>query len=322
MSAFPFILAQSLLEMRGPEFLTLYASVAAIAIAALIVVRWVGDPSRGKAPPPLPEEMDPRELAWLRGGLEELVRLSGLELIQRGYIRYRESGDLICSADPPRKRHLSRGLRAMLDLVKDQPTAKELMSKTKQLFAEEDQELAQRAEAEGYLLPASASKLIGTLGGLLAFGLFLLGVVKVIYALNHGRYNVWYLILLTIAATCLCSWLGNVPRLSARGRADLAQAQAALGDLRGRAPSLVDSADPLLILAAGAYGLGILDSTSYAGYRTYYHPPAGSGSSCGSGCSSASSGSSCSSSSSDSGSSGCGGGGGGGCGGCGGGGGD
>ena len=67
--------------MNGPEFLLLYVILIAVA---LLITRWFNhwrDPRSGEPLPAVPSPADPYELAWLRGGSPEAIRLAAYELI-------------------------------------------------------------------------------------------------------------------------------------------------------------------------------------------------------------------------------------------------
>ncbi len=302
------------LDLRGPEFLAFYAIALAAGLVFLAVLRRKADRSVDLPEPALPEQLDARELAWLRGGVPELVRLTGLDLLQRGYVIVKGSDRLESHPTPPPKRHLSAPSRSMLELIKDQPSRAGLKTRASAAFAGEAEDLEKKAREEQLLTDEKAQASLNTAAWVLLIILLGIGLLKLWTALQRGRTNVGFLLILMVVALIGILLIRKLPRLSARGRRYLEQAQAALSGLKARAPSLVENMDPMLILAAGAFGTHILTSTSYGTYHRYYHPP-GQGSSCSGGSSSSScgSGSSCSS-----GSSGCGGGGGGGCGGCGG----
>src|SRR5262249_28454252 len=73
-------------NMIGPDFLLFYACVIAITLG---ICRWRvdwQDPTAGQTPPRLPTDPDPYEVAYLRGGENEVTRLAVFGLIQRGYL--------------------------------------------------------------------------------------------------------------------------------------------------------------------------------------------------------------------------------------------
>lgn len=159
------------------------------------------------------------------------------------------------------------------------------------------------------------------------------GFTKVLIALNAGRTNVGFLIVLVIAALFIAAAI-SFPRLTESGKAMIEDVQSLYSGLRDRATLLNPGGagiEPMML--AAVFGIGALAGPAFS-YAGSLFPGAkkrsssgscGSHSSCslglGSSCSSGSSSDSSSSSSCSSGSScgsSCGGGCGGGCGGCGG----
>lgn len=80
-------------ELTGSQFLGFYAVVAGIVLAVSWWWKWASDPTAGEAVPPVPQEVDPYELAYLRGGENELARVVIVNLTDRGYLRrFKEDG--------------------------------------------------------------------------------------------------------------------------------------------------------------------------------------------------------------------------------------
>src|SRR5579862_824367 len=83
-----------LLTLRGPEFLLVYIAVAAWAYggAYWISLKMESEP-RDRTP-----VRDPYVIAYLRGGLGELIRVVVLSLTLRGLVNFEERG--IQTTDP------------------------------------------------------------------------------------------------------------------------------------------------------------------------------------------------------------------------------
>jgi uncharacterized protein (TIGR04222 family) len=316
----------SLANMQGPAFLVLYG----VVIAATLLWCWwqarAADPTTAQSPPSVPSHPDPYEIAYLRGGENEVTRVAVFTLLQRGYLQ---------RAPAPRSRFGIRPAERLTRTAK-YPPAGSLAPLERQVFnwfssprspleifqsrvpAEVKRECAgyeQRARDERLLMPEAAvnqTRLMRVLGAIVILGL---GGYKLAVALTTGHNNVVFLIIMAIVALVALRGVTRLPRLSRRGVAYLQQLRLAYQPSR----ATLDWAggDDLLPLMIGVFGIGVLSGTPLDDYRQMFPAAAqasGSGGSCGSSCSSTSS---CSSS-------GCGGGGGGGggCGGCGGGGGD
>ena len=165
----------------------------------------------------------------------------------------------------------------------------------------------------------------GRLKRLVIAGLVLIGVggAKVLIALEAGRANVGFLIILMIVAVIVAGKI-SFPRLTESGKAMLEDVKSLYSGLKDRAAlSKPGDAGVEPAMLAAVFGVGALSATGYADQLAPHRrkkadgscaTDCGCGSSCSSSSSSDSSSSSCSSGSSCSGGGGCGGG----CGGCGG----
>src|SRR2546421_9539199 len=101
--------------MPGPDFLWLYVIVI---VATVLVSRFaIGrlDSTAGAPPPPIPANPDPYEIAYLRGGENELVRVLIFHLIQRGYLETIDR-KIQRTTNPPSDADLTELERAVHDL--------------------------------------------------------------------------------------------------------------------------------------------------------------------------------------------------------------
>jgi uncharacterized protein (TIGR04222 family) len=74
-------------DLYGPYFLAFYAlTIGAVVVACYKSVRGV-DRTQGMEPPDIPAKLDPYEVAYLRGGANEVTRVAIASLIQRGLLR-------------------------------------------------------------------------------------------------------------------------------------------------------------------------------------------------------------------------------------------
>jgi len=256
-------------DLRGPEFLLFYIILCAVVFLALFLIRRAIESDS----PPKVDVGDPCLIAYLRGGEKETLQVALVSLIDRGLLVL--TGTQIKRADNAAPSAVRR------------PIEKALM--------------------ETYAKPGTRAR---WLCFTLAF--FLLGLVgasKIYIALERGRTNVQFLIILMVVAFVIAAKV-SFPRLTARGTAMLKDVQTLYAGLKDRAASLRPGGatiEPMML--AAAFGVGALAGEGFAYTATLFPRPRRSsgGSSWGD---SGSGGSSCGSS--------CGGGGcGGGCGGCG-----
>jgi uncharacterized protein (TIGR04222 family) len=293
-------------DMPGPQFLWFYA----VAIGVILGYGWWSlrrwDPTASLPAPLIPTNPDPYEIACLRGGDREVSRLMVLALLERQYLETTGDGEIrrrIPRMDPDSLNNAERQLLHWFDVAR----------KPRELFSGQAGEivrgctapLEQRLLAEQLVASPELRSAVWRTVLACATAVAAVGGYKLAVALEKGRSNYRYLILMMIfgvASTLLLS-LGR--RLTARGRTYLQNLSTAFADLR-REPGFPSDPAPKLLLAAGVFGMAVLAGTEYEPLRRLYaRSERDSGSSCGGG---------------DSGG-GCGGGdGGGGCGGCGGGG--
>jgi uncharacterized protein (TIGR04222 family) len=337
-----FLTDNPIANLHGPAFLGFFF----IFIVAMCVWTWYrassADGTRETPAPPLPEKLDPLEIAYLRGGSEEQVRLIILDLVARGYLVHAEKSSktgrtestIEHSPTHPDVAHLDSLARCVYDWIDQPKLAVQFFPGLSDALQKKKvaRETAGQLEVLGLIASEEQRTAVRRACVPAQWLIFLLGAYKLVVALSRGRHNVIFLVLMTIAGIYLVQRFCRPHRLTALGRRYLARVQQALVGLKPRLPSLVTSRDDAHFnLAVAAFGIGALDITSYAFYPKMFdkgarHPaggcasaascgvaaPAvssgGGGSGCGSGSSSScSSGSSCGSS--------CGGGGG--CGGCG-----
>lgn len=300
-------------DLPGPQFLLFYLIFAGVVIAGLAFWRRRAELSAGA---PRLDLSDPYLIAYLRGGEAEVLRVATVSLIDRGLLV--RNG-----------RQLQRAENASPDSVR-RPVEQALLKKYARggevSWMFEDDGLSTACQAyeatlrQARLLPdeyVNQARLVR-----LVVACFLLsgvGFTKVLIALDAGRTNVGFLIILTIAAIVVAAAI-SFPRLTESGKAMIEDVQRLYSGLRDRAPLLSSGGagiEPMML--AAVFGVGALagPAFSYAGdlfprAKRSQSNACGTDGGCGSSCSSSScsSGSSCGSS--------CGGGCGGGCGGCGG----
>jgi uncharacterized protein (TIGR04222 family) len=325
-----------LATMYGPYFLIIFGFVIFFIVIILALVKTQFDKTDKLGIPQIPPQIDPYEIAFLRGGTNEVVRSVIFSLLQKGFIEIDNS-----AAKPVIKKTQNQINKGSLNQIEITTLGwlgasrepKEFFNKNGlsgqiEMFGRtyqgrlEQQQFITDAELQNSFSPAKWTAL------LIIFGF---GAYKTTAAIAHGRYNIILLIIFTIVGLLIANAVAKLPRLTKLGKAYLERLQAAFDNLkytsqaayipsnqaRVAPPTTFAGVDPLL-LSVGVFGAGILAGTVFDSYnQTFQRAQASSfasGSSCSSGCGSCSSGSG--------GSSGDGGGGsscGGGCGGCGGG---
>jgi uncharacterized protein (TIGR04222 family) len=310
--------------MYGPYFLVLYISFIISTIIVYRVLKSRLDQTKHFSLPPIPQNPDPFEIAYLRGGANELARAVIFSLNQKNLVKF--NNEEKSSRIYPTNLQFDRR-----DLKPIELTALEWFGTTRearQIFQKDGlaeklkpyyETFQARLEMQHFLTDEEMKRR----NNRLAFKAFLvfggLGMYKLIAALYNGYYNIFGIVLITILGLFVLGVAANMPRLTKLGETYLKRLQIAFDRIKpsnhyplveqSHAPSATFPAVDPFLLSVGVFGGAALAGTIYSDYNLAFqraqNQSAISTSSCGSGCGS----SSCSS----------GGDGGGGCGGCGGG---
>ncbi len=284
-------------DLPGPQFLIFYVVLGVFTI----IILWLARQASEAADAPRIDYSDPYLLAYLRGGAPEVIRVATVSLIDRGLLQMTD--DQLVDVNQSTVNIVRRPIeKALLQHFRFRAKASSAFTSPAILSTcEEYRDALQRLG----LIP-DESILRVRLWRLCVAVILLSGVaaLKILIALQRGRTNIFFLVLLAVFFVFIAIRVHN-PLRTRRGDALLADLRNLFSSLKARAAMLRpggETADAALLMAV--FGLGALPAVSFP-YAKQFQPKssASSTSGCGSAC-----GSSCGSS--------CGGGGG--CGGCGG----
>jgi uncharacterized protein (TIGR04222 family) len=330
-----------LANMPGPAFLGLFG---ALLVGAIIILRIkAAKIEQGEfAPPlPIPDQIDPYKIAYLRGGDTEVIRTAMLDLVEQGRIvdvQKKGLGKILSQAKmqwkvadptdtgadlPPIQRAILRAFA----IPRDPETL--FQSDIKSRVHEETRPYRDWVDQEKLEADPEGRLQLRKLMIVCLMGIETLGAYKLAAAWMHHRSNVIFLIGMMFFAMIILPICAQHRRLSQRGKNFLRHLQSAFGKLRSVKDARSKPAEPdyafgnasLPLMAMGLFGVSALQGSSYDPlYQSYQRAASTSGgcstyTSFGCGSSSGDTGASCGSGSSCGSS--CGGGG---CGGCGGGG--
>ncbi len=325
-----FLIDNPLTNLAGPSFLVLFITFIVLVLVAQGLMKSYLDRSDQLPIPAIPPEIDPYEVAYLRGGPNELARSLIFSLVQKELVEFEELDSVSrikkteASAENVRLATVENIAYSWIGGGREAGTVFDtkigLVKQIEQYTHKYDIDLANRQFLMSEDLSAKAKRY-----ALIAAGMIVsVGAFKVVTAIMLGSYNVIFAIILTIIAFFIAMTMGKMPKVTKLGKQYLDRLNLAFSDLkyRSQAPYIGDNPRPAiaeggfagvdpLLLSVGIFGTGILAGTAFAGYndtfaRAQQQQQSGwSGSNCGSAC-----GSSCGSS--DGGGSSCGGG----CGGC------
>lgn len=297
-------------DLRGPQFLLFYV---ALSVLVIVVARWLRDQVES-GPVPQVSLDDPYFFAYLRGGMNEALRVAIVVLLDRGSLVAEGVTVRKKDVDPGSIQHpVEREVLSFFSTPQAASDALKLGTLGSSTYTYEA-----RAEELGLMPDEQGKRRRWVLFGIAAFGLGVVSLTKIGIALARGRTNILFLIIL--AGIVEFVLMKVVPAgITAKGKALLRDMRTLFGDLNNRRPLLQPGSGTKevawLVAVFGLIALplgGFPDvktlfprsmRTSAFGFDTYGGSSCGTVTSCGAA-------SSCGS--------GCGGGGcGGGCGGCG-----
>jgi uncharacterized protein (TIGR04222 family) len=322
-----FLFDNPLASMYGPYFLIFYSVFNIITLTVFSVLKNGLDKTDQLAIPPIPSSPDPYEIAYLRGGENELARAVVFSLTQKNLLKIINDGKTArfykTEADFD-----GRGLLPIEQIVlgwfgmtRDAHEIFHSNGLTQTLCAYYETYQA-RLEQQQLVPDDEIKRRRNKLQITTALVIAGLGLYKLAAAILNGFTNVWGLIIIGAIGVFLIAVFGKLPRQTKLGKKHLERLQIAFDRLKntsqfininqpGNSQPTFASVDPLL-LSVGVFGGTVLAGTMYDDYNHAFQKAHNTGSSCGSGCGSSSD----SSGGSDGGGGGCSSGG---CGGCGGG---
>jgi uncharacterized protein (TIGR04222 family) len=284
-------------DLPGPDFLVFYAFLGVFTIGLLWLARRASEP----ADAPRIDYSDPYLLAYLRGGEKEVIRVVMVSLIDRGLLQSNDDQLVVVNQNAVNIARLPIE-KALLQHFRFRANASSGF--TSPAILSTCQQYKDTLQRLGLLPDESIQR--ARLWRFVIAVLVLTGVaaLKILIALQRGRTNIFFLILLAVFFVFVAIRVHNSLR-TRHGDALLADLRNLFSSLKARARMLRpggETADAALLIAV--FGLDALHTAAFP-YAKRFQPKstALSTTSCGSAC-----GSSCGSS--------CGGGGG--CGGCGG----
>ncbi|MBC7782782.1 MAG: TIGR04222 domain-containing membrane protein [Burkholderiales bacterium] len=175
-------------EYSGVEFLQFFVFVLVLALVVAIALRWQARRSLAGAES---GELDPFEIAYLRGGQALAVRAAVAGLVSRKLLEYDLThGQFSVVGTPPRQLHPLE--TAILRAATNPASLRRIESQAALGLGQTQAALVERG-----LLVAPAAKASASIGTVLLLGVGIVGVIKVAVGISRER-PVGYLIALTI----------------------------------------------------------------------------------------------------------------------------
>ena len=254
------------LDLSGPAFLRFYLAYGVGFLVAAALLRFYLSSSsatlvsRRWSPGVYPREDDAYAIALLRGGPREVVRALLCRLVADGLLTLDRC--TLCRPDEsPRERSLAPFEEAALSTLRPAAGPENAclaVRRAAQMLAPQIGELHRQLEQEGLALTEAQARTQRRIGIAALLAVPGLGLAKLVVALDRGRTNVGFLIVLLVAYGAVCLFLLRPPLRTAAG-------SRYLDWLRGSHQGLVRMMSQgrrdgtgELALAAGIYGLASL----------------------------------------------------------------
>ena len=185
-------------DFRGPEFLVFFVFLSFFTILIVYFLRaWGEDDGLDETGLAKKIAQDPYQIAFLRGGRFESLRVSVISLIERGLLKI--DGEHLCCDDKEAVEKVRRPLdKAVLTKIGYKGRASELT--TDEVALAEADTIGQPLK-EMKLLPDDA--LLARRRTIMVLGILFLiaiAVVKIVVAFSRGHTNVIFLIFMTLIA--------------------------------------------------------------------------------------------------------------------------
>jgi uncharacterized protein (TIGR04222 family) len=222
-------------DMYGPYFLVIFT----ILTGGAVFFAWQNRLRiESRQPPlPVPDQVNPYQIGYLRGGTAEVIRIAVCELVTKGWIRQTLSSGANTNVhsirfeavDPKPETPLNDPVLQVVYEYFQKPQAPDsiFLSTVPEKLALPLEKWDRWMETEE-LTPSPASRFNINFGMFfLIFALALLAVYKLSVAMIKGHYNVLFLTILLNLAVVLILIVGMPRKLTRRGRNYLRDLQAA-----------------------------------------------------------------------------------------------
>lgn len=211
-------------NMYGPHFLLFYGFL--ITVTLLVSLWSVKHDSTASLPLPLvPSNPDPYEIAYLRGGENEVTRLVIFDLVQDGYLQINQDR-IERSLDYPAPIHLSAIEREVFNWFSSPRSVGEVFQSSLPVNVKKHCTVYEQHLLNDQLLfPITAKEIAKRVAKTGMFIILGLGGYKLLIALLKGNFNVMLLIMMGIISSIILAIISQPPRLSQRGQAYLKRLQ-------------------------------------------------------------------------------------------------
>jgi uncharacterized protein (TIGR04222 family) len=218
-----------LAQMYGPYFLLVYGAV--IGGVLLVCHRVLRDRTAALPVPKIPDDLEPYEVAYLRGGENAIAQLVVARLVELGYWEIVETTRLVATENPPDVELLNEIEKQAFENLTPRQLATEVRGEIARSLSTEP--LQQSLEQQN-LLTSGAMRQYNcwvVKGG--AIAILGLGGYKFIAAIHTHHYNVGFLVMMAAFSLIWLWFLYGVrtPRQTDLGKHYLQQLKNAFRDI-------------------------------------------------------------------------------------------
>lgn len=286
-----------ILNLPGPEFLNVFGLAVIVVLAATYLCIRFADRTDRRPPPPVPQNPDAMEVAFLQGGVNQVMRTLIYDLAQRGFVALAAEDHVVPTEKQPQPGELSAMETRLLEAVQAKPKAhtlfedRALRRRLLELLAPIRAKLA----AEQLIKPTAVKiwRRRAQIGGTLIIAG--LALAKIYVELMSGPANVAYLVFLAAASVAVLFALAYVltrTHASRRGHAYLESMRVAYGGRLKEAVAHIGSPGPesrafhgAALFLIGLFGFAPLKGTTESMFAEAFSRGSGSqGSDCGTSC--------------------------------------
>lgn len=275
-------------NLSGPEFLNFFGVVVIAVLATTFLVIHFADRTGRRPPPPVPQTPDAMEVAYLQGGVNQVIRTLVYDLDERGFVVLGPESRIVPTGAAPQSGDMNALELRVLEAVRNGPTAQELLEDRalRNALEQQLQPVRDRLAADDLLQPPSVKVWRRRLEIIGAILIIAVAGVKLQMAFAEGQ-NVSYLLFLMVAAVAALFAEGYVltrDAASRRGQAYLEAMRVAYADRLKEALAHIRSPGPEARAFKGAslflialYGFSVLKGTTEAKFPESFERASGAG---------------------------------------------
>ena len=242
-------------DFNAREFLTFYAVFILAAWMLRAWFNWRSDRTLDESWTP-PLTTNAYDVAYLRGGANELARVTVVGLAERGFLETR--GQAIGqTASHPNPATLSSLERSVFDFFQPERTVREIEEAGLRVRVNPHVlDFEERLQSEQLLSPPNLIGAARQSAGLAAAAVFVVGFARFLVALQRHR-PAGFLIAMGLVGVIAVGW-PRVGRISRRGRAYLASLRDSASSFN---PHGTESSDSSLFMATALFGMTALSGS-------------------------------------------------------------